>query len=151
MPANPITQVEADRLLGLPKGRVSTKVWPYPSLGGQLAIPLRSQDRREKFLLDVGRKSIDLTKGTYQNRARKIVVLARLDFDARPHRNPDGQSVMSPHLHLYREGYGDKWAVEVPSADFSTNADDPWTMLKDFMSYCNVVECPIIEPGLEPT
>lgn len=147
MPTKPITQAEADRLLGLPKGRVDAKAWNYPSLGARIAIPLTSTDKREKFWLDVVRSRIDLTKGTYQNRARKTVVLARLDFGAKPHRNPDGQPVMSPHLHLYREGYGDKWAVEVPSDDLPTNTEDPWTMLKDFMDFCNVVDRPIIQRG----
>ena len=90
-----------------------------------------------------------MAKGTYQNRARKTLVLARLDFGGQPHRNPDGQRVGSPHLHLYREGHGAKWAFEVPSDRFPTNPTDLWIMLQDFMSFCNVVEHPIIERGLE--
>ena len=150
MTASSITQAEANRLLATPKHRVDAMVWGYPSLGGRIVIPLASTDKREKFWLDVTRNRIDMAKGSYQNRARKTVVLARLDFGARPHRNPDGQRVTSPHLHLYREGYGDRWAFEVPSDDFSTTTADPWIMLKDFMDYCNVVNRPIIERGLEP-
>jgi len=86
-----------------------------------------------------------LTTG-YQARGRRVVVLARLDFAA-PHRNPDGTEVGVPHLHLYREGYGDKWAVEVP-ADILHNPDDVWQVLHDFMRYCGVVEQPNITRGL---
>ncbi len=150
MPTNLMTQADADRLLGTPKRRVDAKVWKYPSLGGRIVIPLTSTDKCEKFLLDVTRNSIDMTKGSYQNRARKTVVLARLDFGGKPHRNPDGQPVMSPHLHLYQEGFGDKWAYEVPFDRFVTNTTDPWTMLTDFMGFCNVVDRPAIEQGLEP-
>ena len=149
MPTNPITQVEADRLLDTPKRRADARVWSYPSLGGRIVVPLTSTDNREKFSLDVTRNRIDMSKGSYQNRARKAIVLARLDFGARPHRNPDGQEIMSPHLHLYREGFGSKWAFQVPSDRFATNTDDPWTMLIDFMGFCNVMDRPIIEQGLE--
>jgi hypothetical protein len=34
----------------------------------------------------------------------------RLDLDGPPHRNPDDEEIPWPHLHVYREGYGDKWA-----------------------------------------
>lgn len=150
MPTSPIPQAEADRLLATAKRRANAKTWSYPSFGGRIVIPLTSMDKRETFQLDVTRNRIDMKKGSYQNRARTVVILARLDFGGKPHRNPDGQSVRSPHLHQYLEGFGDRWAFEVPSASFPTSTADPWTMLKDFMSYCNIVDCPIIESGLEP-
>ncbi|MGH8467941.1 MAG: DUF6978 family protein [Gammaproteobacteria bacterium] len=108
---------------------------------------MASADRRELFVLDLRRGRIDLAKGTYQNRGRQVVVLVRLDFGGSPHRNPDGEEIGSPHLHLYREGYGDKWAVPVPSDRFS-NVGNPWQTLDDFMRYCNVVEPPAIQRGL---
>jgi hypothetical protein len=73
-------------------------------------------------------------------------VLARLDFAA-PHRNPDGAEIGLPHLHRYREGYGDKWAEEVPDG-LLTKPDDAWQVLLDFMAYCHVVERPNIVRGL---
>lgn len=150
MTASRVTQMEADRLMETPKCRVDSRAWSYPGLGGRIIIPLTSTDKREKFWLDVTRGRTDMRKGSYQNRARKTIILARLDFGARPHRNPDGQHIGSPHLHLYREGHGAKWAFEVPSDRFPTSAADPWIMLKDFMGFCNVVDRPIIARGLEP-
>ncbi len=35
-----------------------------------------------------------LTKGTYQNRARGVAILARLDFGGAPHRNRDDQEIV---------------------------------------------------------
>lgn len=119
----------------------------FPDLGGAVSIPLVSADRREQFTLDLRRGRIDLTKGTFQNRARQVVVLVRLDFGGAPHRNPDGQEVGSPHLHLYREGYGDKWAYAVPPGDF-TDLASLWHTLEDFMRFCNIVEPPTIRRGL---
>jgi hypothetical protein len=45
------------------------------------------------------------TKATYQNSARQVIILMRLDLDRLPHRNPDDTEVPCPHLHQYREGY----------------------------------------------
>ena len=142
-----LTQAEADALLALAKRRIDATEHDYPAFGERVTIPLISSDRRESFLLDLRRSRIDLAKGTYQNRARQVVVLARLDFGGAPHRNPDGQKIGTPHLHVYREGYGDRWANPVPSDRFA-NLDDPWRTLEDFMRFCNVVEPPIIVRGL---
>ena len=142
-----LTQAEADALLALEKRRIDTTEWNYPDFGGQVTVPLVSVEGRESFLLDLRRARIDLAKGTYQNRGRQIVVLARLDFGGAPHRNPDGEEIESPHLHLYREGFGDKWAFPVPSNHFPY-LDDPWQTFEDFMRFCKVIEPPVIRRGL---
>ncbi len=140
-----LSQNEADTLLRMEKVPASSDAFQFPDLGGRIEVPLVSRDEREHFSLDIHRKRIALTT-KYQTRARKVVVLARLDFGA-PHRNPDGSEVGVPHLHLYREGYGHKWAVEVPAGILS-NPSDAWQVLQDFMRYCAVVEQPNIVRGL---
>jgi len=147
MPDINLTQPEADALIAVEKHRLDDARWDYPGLGGTIIIPLISQDKRENFLLDVSRSRIDLLKGTYQNRARQIVILVRLDFGGHPHRNPDDREIPSSHLHIYREGYGDKWALPVPGDRF-LNISDHWQSLEDFMMFCNITEPPIIERGL---
>ena len=142
-----LTQAEADALIALEKRRVGEEPWRYPDLGGAITIPLVSTNRREPFLLDLRRSRIDLAKNTYQNRGRQIVVLVRLDLGARRHRNPDGEEIGSPHLHVYREGFGDKWAYSPPTDRFA-DLDDPWRTLEDFMQFCNIVEPPVIRRGL---
>ncbi len=144
-----LTQTEAKMLIALEKRRVDEREWLYPGpgLGGTLTIPLVSTDRREPFVLDIRRSRIDLTKGTYQNRGRQIAVLLRLDFGARPHRNPDGEEIGSPHLHVYREGFGDKWAYPPPMDRFA-DLNNSWQTLEDFMRYCNIVEPPVIRQGV---
>jgi len=144
-----LTQTEADVLIAMEKHRADEQDYDYPGLGGSICVALISPDKRESFLLDVSRGRIDLLKGTYQNRARQIVVLVRLDFGGAPHRNPDGVEVPSPHLHVYREGYGDKWAEPVPMNEFP-NMADLWLTLEDFMRYCNITEPPNIRRGLFP-
>jgi hypothetical protein len=142
-----LTQTEADTLIAMEKHRIDDNRWKYPDFRGSITIPLMSADKRENFLLDVSRGKIDLTKGTYQNRSRQVIVLVRLDFGGQPHRNPDGQEISSPHLHLFREGYGDKWAVPVPANRFP-NMSDLWQTLQDFMRFCNITDPPIIDRGL---
>lgn len=142
-----LTQDEADLLIAMKKFKVNDDKWDYPGLGGSIMIPLVSEDKRESFLLDIYRGRIDLSKGTYQNRSRQVVLLVRLDFGGQPHRNPDQQEVPSPHLHIYRESYGDKWAVSVPLDKFP-NITDLWQTMNDFMLYCNIVEQPNLNRGL---
>lgn len=145
MPDDALSQSDAEILLRMEKVPASRDTFQFPDLGGRIEVPLMSRDERERFSLDINRKRIALTTG-YQTRARQVVVLARLDFGA-PHRNPDGEEVGVPHLHLYREGYGDKWAVEVPDGLLS-NPEDAWQVLQDFMQYCGVAEQPNIVRGL---
>jgi hypothetical protein len=141
-----LTQEEADALIKMEKHKVDNQKWLFPS-DGIVAIPLASANKREDFILDIRRARIDLLKGTYQNRARQIVTLIRLDFGAKPHRNPDGNVVASPHIHVYREGFGHKWAEPINKSHFS-KMDDIWQMLQDFMKFCNITKPPIIERGL---
>lgn len=138
-----LTQGEADRLLGIEKHAAKDDVVHYPRPGDRVNVPLISVDRREEFLLDIYRGRVNLGKGTYQNRARVVIVLARLDFGGAPHTNPDGDRIGVPHLHVYREGFADKWAYPLPDGQFS-DPDDWWALLEDFMTYCNITPPPNI-------
>jgi hypothetical protein len=138
-----IKQSEADYLLGLEKYAEDDKVWIFPTMGMKIEIPLNSSDKKEKFILDVKRSTIKIEKVTYQNRAKKVIILARLDLSGPPHRNPDDTEVQDCHLHKYMEGYGDKWAFPIPEEIFS-DTDDIWQTLQDFMDYCNIVNRPDI-------
>lgn len=142
-----LTQAEADTLLAMEKCRADSTERHYPGLGGRITAPLVSVDGREQFFLDLRRGRIDLGKGTYQNRGRHVAILARLDIGGAPHRNPDGEEIGSPHLHLYREGFGDRWAFPVPRDSFQ-NLGDPWLTLEDFMRFCNITQPPFIQRGL---
>ena len=117
-------------------------------MGGESKVlPLQSADKREQFLLDLSRGRINLQKVKMQTRGRKVIVLVRLDLGGAPHRNPDGKDVPVPHLHIYCEGYGDKWAIPVPANRFRTT-DDVWMSFEDFLRFCNITKPPNIDPGL---
>jgi len=142
-----LLQSEADALIAMEKIKIDDTKWDYPPGSGKAIIPLVSRDKRENFLLDMRLGKIDLLKGTLQNRGRQVVVLVRLDYGGAPHRNPDGKEIPSPHLHLYREGYGDKWASPVRLEVFS-DIKNGWQTLLDFMKYCHIVESPNFEKGV---
>lgn len=143
-----IPQGEADALIQMSKYRVNDDVWHFPGRGRSINIPLQSEDKRNNFLLDLWRSRLELNKITYQNRAHQMIILIRLDLTGKPHKNPDDEVLTGPHIHLYQEGYADKWAYLVSSDSFS-DLTDQWQTLKDFMTYCNIVQEPNIIAGIE--
>ena len=142
-----LTQAEADALIAMEKHRVNEGRNDFPMGGRSLALSLKSLDKREQFLLDVSRGRIDLRKVKIQNRGRHVVVLVRIDLGGAPHRNPDGEEISVPHLHIYREGFGDKWAVPIPIDRF-TATNDVWRTLEEFTRFCNITRPPHIDRGL---
>jgi hypothetical protein len=142
-----LTQSEADALIALEKHRVDDTQWEFPGPGARIAIPLASIDKRENFMLDVTRSRLKLTKITYQNRVRQVIILMRLDLDGPPHRNPDDQEIPCPHLHIYREGFGDKWAIPAAPADYP-DTTNLFSTFESFMNRCNITNPPEIQAGL---
>lgn len=139
-----LTQKEADHLLyAVKKQRIDDTEYQFPDLGGSLTVPLISIDLKQEFLLDISKTSINLSKGKYQTRTHKVIILARLDFGGSPHRNPDDKDIPCPHLHLYKEGFADKWAFPIPIDKFH-NLSDLWVTLQDFMKFCEIIKPPNI-------
>lgn len=106
-----LTQDEADYLMRLEKKFTSDA--PLILGAGPLKFvrTLISGDGREQFLLDVHRGSLSLKKYTFQERARVIIPLVRVDVgETLRHTNPDGMLVEGSHIHIYREGYDVKFA-----------------------------------------
>lgn len=140
-----IPQVEADALIAMEKVRENDTVYKFPNLGGSTIAELVSQDKKEKFLLDIYRGTIKLSKVRYQTRARQTIILVRVDLDGPEHQNPDGTIIPTPHIHLYREGFGTKWAQPLSSfAEFSQPNVIP-QMLNDFMRFCHIIQPPNIQ------
>jgi hypothetical protein len=142
-----LPQQKADQLIQMPKRLVDPAPVRFPIAGNSVQLEAKSQDGREAFMFDVNRKGkIKLSKCTYQERYAVVELLLRLDLDGPPHENPDGAEVPCPHLHVYREGFGDKWAIPVPS-DF-TDTTDLVRTLQDFLRYCNVDDIPPIQKSV---
>lgn len=145
-----LTQQEAARLLAVEKHRADDTTYEYPRSGGRVAIPLVSADGRDEFLLDINRGSISLIKVSYQTRWRQIHGLVRLCLNGAPHRNPPdlgGERVDCPHLHVYREGYGLRYAAPVTDEDFP-NVADLWAAFEDFLAFCVVSRKPYVQSSM---
>jgi hypothetical protein len=142
-----LTQTEADALIGMEKQYTEVARLSFPAPGDRLTIPLLSVDKREQFILSATRFQIKITKASYQKRARQVIVLMRLDLDGAPHRNPDGEELPCPHLHIYREGYGDKWAIPAP-VDRYPDTLDLFPTFEAFMKHCNITFAPQFQVGL---
>lgn len=85
-----LTQIEADKLVAIEKLFVKPETISLPP-SSDLTYELVSKDKQEPFLLDLWRSTFRLSKLKFQNRARQVIVLVRLDVDGAPHTNPDGQ------------------------------------------------------------
>ena len=140
-----ISQEEADKLFQMPKARLDDSVHDFPLHGEKVIINLQSTDGRERFILDVSRGKIEIRKGKYQSRYHKIIILIRLDIFGAPHTNPDGAIVDCPNIHIYKEGYSDKWAYTLP--DTFSKTDNLPQVLDEFMSYNIITDPPIFSGG----
>lgn len=145
-----LTQAKADELLGLFKMLDDAATIKLPGAGDSLQLRARSEDGVEAFVIDVNRKGrIKIGKCTYQERY-SIDILLRLDIGGPPHQNPDGEEVPTPHMHIYKEGYGDTWAYPIPALEEGTftNTADLAVTLREFLAFCKVRNIPAIDGGL---
>lgn len=151
-----ISQQDADFFFEMGKIPEEEKEYQFPGSGQKLTLAFTSSDKRENFHFDIYRGSICLTKVTYQNRVRKAFILRRLDLDGAMHVNPEveavplpylepynGKEIQTPHLHIYVEGYGEKWAVPAELL-LTVEGKDIYEMMIDFFKYCHVNQLPKI-------
>lgn len=150
----PLTQAEADALLQMPKEFKDTAPLEFPMTQSLIyERVLLSLNRREEFLFDFERGRRNRARLKYQTRARKVVILARLDLDGPAHRNPPnsphraGQRLPCPHFHRYMQGFEDRIAFDL--ADVSgLILRDPRNglfCLEDFLGYCAVQNMPNVQ------
>jgi hypothetical protein len=139
-----LTQAEAERLMQMPKRFVNPPAVISIPPGLDETHELAARGDRERFLLDIWRGTLRLTKLKLQNRVRTVVVLVRLDIDGAPHTNPDGQRLSGTHLHLFKEGYDDRWAYPVDAKSF-TLLGDPATTFQEFCTFCNIESPPPVQ------
>jgi hypothetical protein len=142
-----LPQSEADRLISIPKKRLDDKEHIFPPLNIKYKLDLVSLDGKERFELDMSCSSKSVQKLKLQKRSHGTIVLVRLDIHGAPHRNPDGEEFPCPHIHTYKEGFGDSWATPIDRNVFP-DTDDHWRTISDFFKYCMVVNPPILTKAL---
>ena len=134
-----LPQKEADRLMKILKKIKQPELFQFPKQGDKASIEIVSDNNRKEFPTSVNRGGIEPMKASYNMRYRSSdnAILYRLDINCPPHKNPDGEQVPSPHLHIYREGFNDDYALPAPAELSGSN--DPCEALMDFLEYCNIM------------
>ena len=139
-----LTQAEAEQFMQMAKHFLRPPATITIPPGADDSYELTCPNDRERFLLDVWRGTLRLSKLKFQNRVQSVVVLVRLDVDGAPHTNPDGERLMGTHLHLFKEGYDDRWAYPV-DRNFFTLLSDPGTTLQEFCAFCKIEAPPPVQ------
>lgn len=125
-----LTQAEADALLNLIKTvfRKDTFFWKSDERYDERVIA--DTDSSLEFVLSLKRNCFEvrLNFRTKKNN----VILARVDSQNQ-HHNPDGSIIRGPHLHLYKEGFGEKYAEPISWYDHQS----PINTLANFLSVIN--------------
>jgi len=71
---------------------------------------------KEIFQLNISRKNtLELVRKSKVQGSYYKEPLVRVEVDAPPHTNPDLEIVGRNHIHIYREGYGMRWAYPLES------------------------------------
>lgn len=135
-----LMQTEADALIAMRKRFIKSRRISLPP-GLDETHELIGDDLRERFLLDLWRGTMRLSKYRMQTRGRIIIVLVRLEINGAPHTNPDGQIIGGTHIHIYREGFHDKWAYPVSSESFR-DINNAVIAFEDFCRFCHIEELP---------
>ena len=145
-----IDQATADSLINMDKEFVNAKLIAMPMTNEILSLNVKSKITKDTFLLDINRKgTFKLTRFTYQERYRTNIILLRLDIDTKPHVNPNGEVISPTHIHIYREGYLDKWAYPLEGIYKIDNQNSLLQSFINFCKLCNIDNIPCIQDVIE--
>lgn len=135
-----LTDKEFKNIMAMKKNFIDSDI-KICKIGENISYDLISNDNTRKFKLDIDRRNgrISLNKLKIQNRTDNICLI-RIDIDSPPHINPDGFITSRNHIHLYKEGYGLKWAVDLKNfhSIYFKNISIFNSLFIDFCSYCNI-------------
>lgn len=146
-------QKEADELIEIQKQYVNPII-KLPLASQCRDLEAKSTDGKHKFYVHLNRKgSIELHRCTYQMSYSSREILLRLDLDLhKTHLNPshDGlpsKKIQGPHVHIFREGFGDKIAFPLPEVFPGLDPENLEDAFTRFCRHCNFTKY-ILQGGL---
>lgn len=134
-----LTDTEFARLLSVKKTFDSFQ--SLPSEVDSKSYTLKSIDGNETFTLNIQRNFVCELAKSKLNTSYSRIPIVRVEFNGRPHQNPDGQVIGRSHIHIYREGFGMSWAYDLEgfSNDLFKAPEDFNQLFVDFCTYCNII------------
>lgn len=148
-----LTQHEADTLREIEKCLASPTSVRLPQRRETKLYPLWYQyngRNKDDMTLSAFRGNKTPKKVSFRLLYSQCIILVRIDTqDPTPHTNPDGTRIapLEPHIHIYKEGYGDKFAYPLPEEFSHTN--DIIDLFMDFLAYSHVInrdQVHLVEP-----
>ena len=136
-----LKQEEFEKLLKLPKTFSTVEKLEISNAPSNWTRKVISTESKDEFLIDFYRGSYDLTRFTINKRYKTNIILLRFDSGGM-HKNPDGKIIKGAHIHIYKEGFDDKFAY--PITDFGITENN-FTIKEIFiilLKFCNFVEIP---------
>ena len=141
-----ITQQEFDHLIAFEKAFDEADMLILGPPPASWSREMTAPSTRDKFILDFRRGGFEISKYSYNKRYRQTIIMVRYCSSVR-HTNPDGVTFDGPHVHLFREGYDDKFAFPVSDIGVTVGEGMDVVLMK-LLRYCNVTGVPAIEVGL---
>jgi len=138
-----LTQDEADTLKAIEKYLLDPHSvrMPTPQTTNIYQLKYTMEGRAmQNMKVSAYRGKKNPSKVSYRLMYDDYFILIRIDTkDNTPHRNPDGTviSPLQPHIHIYREGYHDKFAYPLPNG-FS-DANNIMGLFLEFLSYSTIL------------
>lgn len=145
---NPLTQREANTLIEIEKLLTSTDTVRFPERRETKLYPVhyhRENRRYDDMTISAYRGNKNPQKVSFRLLYSQCIILLRIDTeDPTPHENPDKTRIepFEPHIHIYKEGYGDKFAYPLPK-EF-TNADDIIGLFMEFLAYSHIINLNLV-------
>lgn len=142
-----LTDTEAQRLLSMNKRLDNDKRYDLPCRG-KARIDLCAKEGSEKFILELIRSSDkEPNKGSLSHLDEEKNMLCRLCLTRHNHYNPgSSKRIPAPHIHIYKEGYDDKFAYPLDGDNFPLlKTNDYRDALDKFIEYCNITQKPRVE------
>ena len=100
-------------------------------------LDVKSLESKETFLLDFFKRNIVVSRYSINKRYRRSIVLFRYCNDGR-HTNPDGKVFTGRHIHIYREGYDDKFAFPIQEIGIQDD-DDLGVVFEKVLRFWNIL------------
>ena len=128
-----ITQIEYESLMQLLK---EFKERNPLSLKEHWSREIIAPETGDSFMLDFYNGRIEFKKFSINKRYRNTIILIRYCSHG-VHTNPDGIQFTGSHLHLYKEGFDDKFAVGIGTIG-ATSSSTIVEVLEKFLDYCKI-------------